>query len=262
MSHFAAKLYADGENYDRMFASFEPIGLFSNIGILNPDNTFVTKRGSVDLNGKISFDEEVAKGEYISGRIPDLTRDSEEIIRSAVPITVNRETVGILYGVIKLDTISKKYNKMAEELDAQLFVYDKGTGNYIINTIEGAKGNISSLKNREYNKGYAYEDIITSPNGYTSFKSIRNGQDLYTHYSTIEDFNWGIMLARYEEQVFSKTHIISGVLLVSFLSILLIIVAYVLYLMYNEKRRSVVISYASGTRKLLLDINQYGGNIS
>ena len=61
MSHFAAKLYADGESYDRMFASFKPIGLFSNIGILNPDNTFVSKRGSVDLNGKISFDEEAAK---------------------------------------------------------------------------------------------------------------------------------------------------------------------------------------------------------
>jgi len=262
MSHFAAKLYSDGESYDRMFESFEPIGLFSNIGILNFDNTFVTQKGSIDLNGKISFDDEATKGEYISGRIPDLTRDSEEIIRSAVPIKVNDEIVGILYGVIKLDTISKKYNKMAEELDAQLFVYDKENGNYVINTIEGAKGNISSLKNREYNDGYTYEEMLTNPNGYSSFKSIRNGQDLYIHYSTMEDFDWGIMLARYEEQVFAKTHIISGVLLVSFLSILLIIVVYVLYLMYNEKRRSVVISYASSTRKLLLDINQYGGNIS
>ena len=132
----------------------------------------------------------------------------------------------------------------------------------IINTVEGAKGNISSLKTREYNNGYTYEDIIEKPNGYSSFKSIRNGQDLYTHYSTIEDFGWGIMLARYEEQVFEKTHIISGVLFASFLATLLIIIAYVLYLMYSEKRRSVVISYASGTRKLLLDINQYGGNIS
>jgi len=262
MSHFAAKLYADGESYDRMFESFEPIGLFSNIGILNSNNTFVTKKGSIDLTGKISFDDEATKGEYISGRIPDLTRDGEEIIRSAVPITVNGETVGILYGVIKLDTISKKYNQMAKELDAQLFVYDKKNGNYVINTIEDAKGNISSLKNREYNKGYTYEEIITRPNGYSSFKSIRNGQDLYIHYSSIDDFGWGIMLARYEEQVFANAHIISGVLLTSFLATLLIIVAYVLYLMYSEKRRSLVISYASLTRKLLLDINQYGGNIS
>ena len=262
MSHFAAKLYADGESYDRMFASFKPIGLFSNIGILNPDNTFVTKRGSVDLNGRISFDDEAAKGEYISGSIPDLTRDSEEIIRSAVPISVNGETVGILYGVIKPDTISEKYNQMAEELDAQLFVYDKENGNYIINTIEGSKGNISSLKNRKYNKGYTYEEIVTSPNGYSSFESILNGQDLYIHYSTMEDFDWGIMLARYEEQVFAKTHTVSGVLLFAFLVILLIVVAYVGYLMYAEKNRSLVISYASLTRKLLLDINQYGGNIS
>ncbi len=262
MSHFAAKLYADGESYDRMFASFEPIGLFSNIGILNPDNTFVTKKGSIDLTGRISFNDEAEKGEYISGRIPDLTRDGEEIIRSAVPITVNGKPVGILYGVIKLDTISKKYNQMAEELDAQLFVYDKESGNYVINTIEGAKGNISSLKNRKYNKGYTYEEIMASPNGYSSFKSIRNGQDLYIHYSTMEDFDWGIMLARYEEQVFAKTHIVSGVLFTSFLATLLIVVAYVLYLMYSEKRRSLVIYHASLTRKLLLDINQYGGNIS
>ena len=262
MAHFAADLYKDGENYDTMFDSFKPIGLFSNIGILNPDNTFVTKIGSVDLDGKISFADEASRGEYISGRVPDLTRDGHEIIRSAVPIVANGETVGMLYGVIKLDTMSKKYEKMAQELNAQLFVYDKETGNYVINTIEGAEGNISSLKNREFNKGYSFEEIIDSPNGYSSFKSIRDGQNLYLHYSTMDDFNWGIMLARYEDQVFANTHVISRVLLRTFLLILLIVVVYVLYLMLSEKSRSLVITYASITRKLLLDINQTKGNIS
>ncbi len=262
MAHFASELYIDGEGYGRMFDSFEPIGLFSNIGILNPDNTFVTKMGSIDLNGKISFADEAQKGEYISGRIPDLTRNGQEIIRSAVPIKAGEETVGILYGVIKLDTIAKKYNKMADDIDAQLFVYDKETGNYLINTIEGANGNISSLKNREFDDGYSYEDIMNLPNGFSSFKSIRNGQDLYLHYSTIDDFNWGIMLARYSSQVFSKTRTIYSVLLTSFLLILLIISAYIIYLMACEKQRSVVVSHASETRRLLLEINQYGGNIS
>ena len=103
---------------------------------------------------------------------------------------------------------------------------------------------------------------MKNPSGYSSFKSILNGQDLYIHYSTMEEFGWGIMLARYEEQVFAKTHTVSLVLLFSFLIILLIIIGYVLYLMYSEKCRSLVISSASLTRKLLLDINQYGGNIS
>ena len=90
----------------------------------------------LNLNGQISFDEEEAKGEYISGRVKDLTRDNYEIIRSAVPVKANGNTVGILYGVIKLDVLENKYNNMAKELDAQLFVYDKETGNLVIILIE------------------------------------------------------------------------------------------------------------------------------
>lgn len=122
MANFAAKLYSDGESFDLMFNSFEPIGLIENIGILMPDNTFITRAGKMNLDGKISFEEEAAKGEYISGRVKDLTRDNYEIIRSAVPIKVSNNTVGVLYGVIKLDVIGKKYGNMAKELDAQLFV--------------------------------------------------------------------------------------------------------------------------------------------
>jgi hypothetical protein len=49
MANFAAKLYADGKTYDRMFDSFKPIGLFSRIGILTPECLFITKDGTVDL---------------------------------------------------------------------------------------------------------------------------------------------------------------------------------------------------------------------
>ena len=149
MANFAAKLYADGEHYGIMFDSFKPIGLFSNIGILKSDNTFVTKAGSIDLSGKISFADEAKRGEYISGRIEDLTRAGKEIIRSAVPIKVGGQTVGILYGVIHLDTIGKKYNQMAKELNAQLFVYDKETGKFVIDTIDKNPGELSQLKTRE-----------------------------------------------------------------------------------------------------------------
>ena len=57
MANFAAKLYAEGESYDRMFESFKPIGLYSRIGILTPDGTFITKEETVDLSDKISFTE-------------------------------------------------------------------------------------------------------------------------------------------------------------------------------------------------------------
>lgn len=262
MANFAAKLYADGEHYGLMFDSFKPIGLFSNIGILKSDNTFVTKAGSIDLNGKISFADEAKRGEYISGRIEDLTRAGKEIIRSAVPIKVGGQTVGILYGVIHLDTIGKKYNQMAKELNAQLFVYDKETGKFVIDTIDKNPGELSQLKTREYNNGYSYEELISNDKGYTSFKSIFTGENLYIHYSTIEDFGWGIMLARYETQVFKDTHILSNLLLATFIIIILIIVVYILVLLKGERKKSKITEESSIIRKYLLDRNEQYTNIT
>ena len=255
MAHFASKLYADGESYDRMFASFEPIGLFSNIGILNTDNTFVTKVGTIDLSDKISFKDEAAKGAYISGRVDDLTNSSLQIIRSAVPIVVEDKTVGILYGVIKLDTISEKYNRMAKELDAQLIVYDKENGNYIINTVEGAKGNISSLKTRKYNNGYTYEKLIGNESGYSSFKSVQSGENLYIHYSEIDDIGWKIMLARNESQVFEKTNNVLLFVGILFLLQFLIIGCYAYIVARDKKAAFSIKQKASEIRKLLLKIN-------
>ena len=117
MASFASKLYMDGESYNIMLESFKPIGLIENIGILKPDNTFVTKAGTINLEGLISFEDEKKKGDYISGRVKDLTRDNYEIIRSAVPIKAYNETVGILYGVVKLDKIGEKYNSMAKAVE-------------------------------------------------------------------------------------------------------------------------------------------------
>ena len=262
MANFAAKLYADGESYDLMFESFKPIGLFSNIGILNPDNTFVTKVSSVDLDGKISFDEEAMRGEYISGRIPDLTREGMEIIRSAVPIKVDDKIVGILYGVIHLDTIGNKYRNMAKELDAQLFVYDKDSGKFVIDTIEENPGELSQLKNRQFNDGYSYDDLLYKDKGYSSFKSIFNGENLYIHYSTIEDFDWGIMLCRYESQVFKKTHEVSRNLIIAFGTIVLLLVLYLEVVLRRERRRAKLNEESSAIRKLLLERNEEYTNIT
>lgn len=262
MANFAAKLYADGDSYDLLFNSFKPIGLFSNIGILNEDNTFTTKIGTMDLTGKISFKEETRRDTYITGRVPDLTGGREEIIRSSVPIRVNGETVGILYGVIRPEVIAKRYIDMANELDAQLFVYNRETGNLVLNTVGEQHTNISFLQNREYTRGNSYEQLIGNDKGYSSFRSAITGEELYLHYSVVEGTTWGIILGRYESQVFAKTHQISMMLFISFLAILFIILCYLTYLMTNERRKHLAASQASNIRRLLLEINQQKGNIS
>ena len=261
LANFASKLYADGKGYDRMFDSFKPIGLFARIGILNPDCTFITKDGTYDLSGQISFEEQALLGEHITGRTFSYSIPNQQVVRSSVPIRVNGETVGIMYGIIKIDTINKKYSDMAKELDAQLFVYDKATGKFIIDTINESPDELLSLKNREYNDGYSYEALASGENGYSSFKSIRTGEDLYIHYSLIEDFDWGIMLARYETQVFEETHKISSNLLVIFAIIILVIAIYLELILRTEKNRAKLNSESSYIRHLLLEINQQHENI-
>ncbi len=262
MANFAAKLHADGKSYDRMFDSFKPIGLFARIGILNPDNTFITKDGTFDLNEKLSFWEEAVKGVHITGRTVSYSIPGQEVVRSAVPIEVNGQVVGIMYGVITIETINEKYSSMAKELDAQLFVYDKETGKFIIDTINKDPGELSELKNREFNDGYSYEALATTDKGYTSFKSIFTGEDLYVHYSTIEDFNWGIMLARYETQVFAKTHKTFQSMLITFIMIILIIIIYLQLVLKSERDKAKLNAESSAIRKLLLEVNEQYTNIT
>jgi len=262
MANFAAELYADGEDYSRMFNSFKPIGLFARIGILNPDNTFITKDGTYDLNGKISFQEQSLMGDHITGRTESYSIPGEEVIRSAVPIKVNGKTVGIIYGITKITTINEKYNNMAKELDAQLFVYDKETGKFVIDTINKKPGELSQLKSRQYNDGYSYEALANTDKGFSSFKSIQTGENLYIHYSTIEDFDWGIILARYETQVFEKTHSIARNLSISFIVIILIIALYLQVVLKKERERTRLNAVSSAIRKLLLNRNDKYTNIT
>ncbi len=263
MASFAAKLYMDGEGYDILFESFKPIGLISEIGILNEDNTFSSRLGRIDMSDKLSFSEEAAKGTHITGRIKDIMGDGKDVVRSAVPIvTMYGRTVGMLYGQIPFDTINGKYKSMAKELDAQLFVYDKENGKYIINTRTDTPGSIEELRERTYLGDYSYEQFTHSDNGFTSFKSIYNGEDLYVHYSTLEDFNWGILLARYESQVFEKTSQLSSRVLVAVVAIILVTSTYLLFILRKERKRATISSAASGIRKLLLDVNQQQANLS
>lgn len=261
MANFAAKLYKDGEDYSLLFESFKPIGLIENIGILDSNNVFHTKAGNMDLNEKISFYEEAEKGAYISGRIKDLTIADYEIIRSAVPVRVDDETVGVLYGVIKLDAIKSRYNSMAEELEAQLFIYETESGDLVVDTVHDELGNISFLKDRVYNKGYSYEKMMETDKGFTSFVSAYTGEDLYMHYSALEKLGWEICVARYESQVFAATRIETRILLTAFLIMVIIMALYMLIITRNERRVSAVTKCASEVRRILLEVNQQENNI-
>ncbi|MBQ8208097.1 MAG: GGDEF domain-containing protein, partial [Clostridia bacterium] len=266
MANFAAKLHSYGESYDVLLKSFEAIGLIGNIGILLPDNTFLTEIGpfypSKDI---IDFEEEKLLGEYISGIVNDITNPQKEVVRNVVPIIHENETVAILYGVIKIETISERYLSKAEEIRAQLYVIERGNGNLIINTHPDKFPNISSLSSRVFKKEFSYEqlknDIDKGKSGFSSFESNFTDDTLYIHYSPLEISDWQIMLAAPESNVFSEARNAGSNLLLMFLSIIIIMTAYLLLMFEAEQKQSKLNSVASGIRKRLLEINQQTGSI-
>lgn len=261
VANLAAKVYSENADFGLVFSSYTPTGIINNVGILQRDNTFITKKGILDFKGYLSFDDEVKKGKYISGRVTDVTNSKLEIIRIAEPVILNGQTVGILYGSINLSTLSKRYMQTVSELNAQLYVYESGKGNLIIDTLNEQLGNISQLSNRKFDKGYSYEQLISTEKGYSVFESSVTGENMYIHFAPLGISDWKIMLARSKSNVFKQANEITTVLFISFAMILSILIIYFVYLMRNEKRKKRAITEASQIRKLLLDVNQQDDNI-
>ena len=260
MASFASKLYRDGEGYGLLFESFKPIGLIKDIGILSRGDILSTKAGAIDLSGRLSFEEEKERCTYISGRVPDLTRDDYEMRRSAVPIVVNGETVGILYGAIDLSSLKDRYNEMAQTLDAQLFVYEAESGDLLVDTIHEELGSISFLKDRQYNES-SYEQMMATESGFTSFQSAYRPENMILHYSPIYDLGWKIALARYDSQVFAQTHELTHRLTIVFSLMVIIMGTYVWMLMRAERRINRITETASDIRKILMETSEHASHI-
>ncbi|MBO5007737.1 MAG: GGDEF domain-containing protein [Clostridia bacterium] len=265
MANFASKLYADGEGYELLFDSFAAIGLIKDIGILTPGNVLVTKKGNIDVSDNISFAEEIKRGTYISGRVKDMTSPDRECVRSAVPIISRGNVVGILYGIINLNDIRARYADKAAEEEAQLYVLERGNGNFIIDTRHEELGNITALKSREFLKNFTYEqfykDISGGKDGFSSFISKFTNENLYIHYAPLEVSDWQIMLARPERAVFAEAQTTRVNLYFMFMAVILIMSLYLVLIFITERKHTKVNLYASRTRKLLLGINQQSAGI-
>lgn len=265
MANFAAKLYSDGESFDLLLNSFKSIGLIEDIGILLPDNTFMTKNGYINPSGILSFSEEEKKGVYISGRVKDLRDTSKEAVLSAVPIISNESNVAILYGIIGLDVLEERYKTETVEQDAQLYVLERGNGNFIIDTRHNKIENISTLASRQFRKSFSYkqmkDNIDRGDSGFSSFVSKFSGENLYVHYAPLEIADWHILLAKPENDVFYEAHNTGKDLAVLFLIIVLIMALYLILIFESDKKQANLNLCASKIRKLLLEINQQDNSI-
>lgn len=261
MARFAAKLHSNGEDMNIMLKSFKSIGLIEEVGILLPNNSFITRAGTFPTVNGINFEEETKKVPYVSGVVNDVTLQDKKIVRSAVPIvSENGLTVGILYGRINIETLEKRLLENASTQGVQIFVVERGNGNFIINTIDSSFGNVSLLETRTFVEDYSFEDFrdmaLAGVSGYTAFVSqIMKDTTLYLHHSPLTIGDWQIMLAEPEENVFTDARNTGRTMAVMFSLIVVIMGAYLLLIFSGEQKEGKMNMCASKIRKILLGIN-------
>lgn len=260
MSNFAAKLHEDGESYQLLFNSFEEIGLFEDVRILLPDNSFVTKNGAVP-SGDLIFKEEVKKGTYISNRVTDLVNNDKEVVRSAVPVvSKNGRTVAIIYGIIDLQKFEDRYLEKVRNLGADLFVIEQESGKFVIDTKREGFGLVSELASTKFEDGYSYEQMASAlssgDNGFSSFESVVNGNKLYAHYSPFEFAKWEIMMAKPATSVFATARSTGKNMFIMAALLIFIMLCYVAFVIAMERSNLTVSMIASTIRKRLLEITQ------
>lgn len=167
--------------------------------LLCPDNTMLYADGSVrDVSEKHNFTEEAAKGTYISN-LKQSTLDSDEmVIRHAVPVVQNGRTVYILYGVIRLSDLAEKYKANIYDGQANVFVEDGDTGDFLLDTWHKTLGNIAEFTGRKVEPGYSWNtfinDLRAGKSGRLEMTSEKIGAVAFIRYDPTGVNNWNIMV--------------------------------------------------------------------
>lgn len=258
IANMASSLYIGGKDYKILFDSFEPIGLIDEIGILLPDGKFLTRAGAFQVDSGGFFAEEAKKAPYVSGRVEDVTTPGKQIVRSAVPIKTGGQTVGVLYGSVRLDALKKRYMDHADNIDARLYLIDRTNGDFIVDTWADELGNLNNSKVLENKDGYSYDemrkDIFAGNNGFCAYKSSISKVFMYSHYSKMDVGDWTIVLSVPEDIVFEEAHSTRDNLMLMFLAIIVVMSLYVAVMLVSEVRFSGIVVTASAIRKNLLGV--------
>ncbi|MDD2971187.1 MAG: diguanylate cyclase [Lachnospiraceae bacterium] len=186
----------------------------SYVEILWPDNHILRQDGAtMNASKMIDFDKEAKKGKYISDKEKEFFEPNEPVIRNAVPVIHNGETIAMLYGIVSLRDMAERYVSTAFDGDAYVYLIDGNTGDFLLDTWHKSLGNIKDLTGRKMLPGYDRETELQNLENGTSanmaFISKTIGQPLYLHSNAVGINNWSVMLTVSEDVAFEKTRSIT-----------------------------------------------------
>lgn len=180
-------------------ASFEQRGMLDWLQILLPDGSLVTGSGTYDLSGQVSFEDEIGKLPFLSNVSPGYVDSSKRVIRSAVPVLRDDETIAVLYGVYDLTAGHVLDGVNAYAGNTYTFVLEADSGNYILDGLRGSQSIGITDNQYEAKRGFdlqkLHTDLLAGNEGYSAFRSKSLDGYMYLYYAPIGINNWMTMVS-------------------------------------------------------------------
>lgn len=214
--------------------------------LLLPDGQLLHKDGTwYDVSDRVDFAAEAAKGAYLSDRLRSLFAPENLVVRSAVPVVRDGETIAILYGVISLQEIPRAYISDYYNGKAFILLVDGTTGDILLDTWHHTLGNLSDMDGRKTLKGYTYEQAVDNMlhgrSGDMRSVSATTGDVLYMHYEPVGINNWSVTIGVSEADALAGLR--TGVRILYLMALIagVVLLAYMAYVAWYlaSSRRSV-----------------------
>ena len=212
--------------------SFEE-SFLTQLILLMPDGQLLHSDGTwYDVSDRVDFAEEARKGAYISDRVASLFAPEQQVVRSAMPVKRNGETVAILYGVIFLTESRRAYSSDYYSGNAFILVIDGNTGDILLDTWHDTLGNLADMSDRKMLDDYTYEEAAENlrlgRSGDVRSVSKTTGGIINLHYEPVGINNWSVTIGVSEKDALAGTRggvqalysmaAVIGVLLVGYLA--------------------------------------------
>lgn len=256
----------DSDQTKHILKSYMTRGEISHLEVLLPDNRVITCDGNyVDASGTLSYAEEVEKGEYVSTNATvDISYGDKKVLKSAVPILQKGETIGILYGITDVNSLSLYYVADSYAENASIYLIDGDSGDFIMDTWHLSLGNISDWSKHKVKGQKTSEidtDIKSGKSGYLVGYSERVKENMYSYYTPVGINNWSLMLSIPESTVMKIARQIEYAMYGMAIITVAILVAYFVWLLALRKKDIERVEYMLEVEKSLFDAHKHTENI-
>jgi len=206
----------------------------SYVELLLPDGRMLHQDGTwYDVSAQRPFETEAARGAYISDRVRSFLAPDTLIVRNAVPVVKDGETVAMLYGVIPLAEASRSFSVEPYNGNAFVMIIDGTSGDILLDTWHDTLGSLSDLSGRKTLKGYSYEQAVNNlshgRSGDMRSVSQKTGSITYMHYEPMGINNWSVVVGVSEETALGGTR---DVVTTLYLMAFIVGVAFFAYMLY------------------------------